>query len=92
MATGTIVAYRLAVYILMAGKAFRWGLIEYQGCVAKFAIGLRVGTFQWKARNIVVVLDGAVVYGPPGRVVAFHAIHTEIIPMGGLRPKRKACE
>jgi hypothetical protein len=85
VAANAIIAHRLAVYIGMAGCAVLGNpIVEDQGGMAKFAIGLGMGTLQGIICLVVIELQGAIVYGPSGRIVAFHAIHPQLASMGRL--------
>ena len=84
MASYTVVPNRLAVHVRMAGGTFHRGLVEYQGAVALFAICLGMCALKRKISGVVVKLQGTVVYGPARRVVAFHTVHFQLVPVGGL--------
>lgn len=90
MTACAIVTNRLVMDIRMAGGTFHRGLIKHQGTVAEFAISLGMGAFQGEIRGIVVKLKGIVIDCPPGRMVAFNAIHFQLVPMGGLPKCRQA--
>jgi hypothetical protein len=84
VAADAIIPNRLAVYVRVAGGAVHWRFIEYKGAVAKFAVGLGMCAFEREFGFIVVKLKGIVVYCPTRRVVAFHTVHFQLVPVGGL--------